>query len=443
MWTFTTDGGNLNAPTNLKALNVTSSTVQIGWDPVNSPDQQVVNFNVYQDGERVATVTDSVYEATGLTPDTLYEFKVTAVDKQGTESAPSEALTVITQAVEIPGAPVWTAGELEFSDITSNGVTMSWPEATADHGVDGYRVYLKGRSEPVVAVTNDVYSHTASGLEPDTRYHFTVKAYNAAGESAGLHNTVTTPAAAVDKSELIGLIASAQQRLDETREGTSPGQYPVAARSALLAAIERASAIAQQDHATAKTVQDAIIALQAAIRTYNASVVPSTENPPSSGSESGSGSSGGYVLSGDNRLKELEVIIGDKAAELTPAFNENRTEYRLETEAESVQLRVHAANSKATVLLGEEPLKKDQVIELKEGDNLLKLVIRAENGTTRTYQLTIHRKAKPGTEEPKPEPKPVMLTDIAGHWASSAIEEAVQLGIVGGIRIIPLNRTDK
>ncbi|MGG3505613.1 S-layer homology domain-containing protein [Paenibacillus lautus] len=432
VWTFTTDGGNLNAPTNLKALNVTSSTVQIGWDPVNSPDQQVVNFNVYQDGERVATVTDSVYEATGLTPDTLYEFKVTAVDKQGTESTPSEALTVITQAVEIPGAPVWTAGELEFSDITSNGVSMSWPEATADHGVDGYRVYLKGRSEPVVAVTNDVYSHTASGLEPDTRYHFTVKAYNAAGESAGLHNTVTTPAAAVDKSELIGLIASAQQRLDETREGTSPGQYPVAARSALRAAIERASAIAQQDHATAKTVQDAIIALQAAIRTYNASVVPSTENPPSSGSESGSGSSGGYVLSGDNRLKELEVIIGDKAAELTPAFNENRTEYRLETEAESVQLRVHAAHSKATVLLGEEPLKKDQVIELKEGDNLLKLVIRAENGTTRTYQLTIHRKAKPGTEEPKPEPKPVMLTDIAGHWASSAIEEAVQLGIVGG-----------
>ena len=95
------------------------------------------------------------------------------------ESAPSEILTVITQAVEIPGAPVWTAGELEFSDITSNGVSMSWPEATADDGVDGYRVYLKGRNEPVVTVTNDVYSHTASGLEPDTRYHFTVKAYNA------------------------------------------------------------------------------------------------------------------------------------------------------------------------------------------------------------------------------------------------------------------------
>ncbi|MGV2787393.1 S-layer protein, partial [Clostridium perfringens] len=176
----------------------------------------------------------------------------------------------------------------------SNGVSRSWPEATADAGVVGYRVYLKGRSAPDVAVTNDVYSHTASGLAPDTRYHFTVKAYNAAGESVGLHNSVTTTAAAVDKKELIGLIASAQQRLDETREGTLPGQYPVAARSALRAAIERASAIAQQDHATAKAVENAIIALQAAIRTYNASVVPSTENPPSSGSESGSGASGGH-----------------------------------------------------------------------------------------------------------------------------------------------------
>ena len=50
VWTFTTDGGNLNAPTNLKALDVTSSTVQIGWDPVNSQDQQAMKYNVYQDG---------------------------------------------------------------------------------------------------------------------------------------------------------------------------------------------------------------------------------------------------------------------------------------------------------------------------------------------------------------------------------------------------------
>lgn len=431
VWTFTTDEGDLAAPTNLKALQVTSSSVQIGWDPVNRPDQQVVNYHVYQDGQQVATVTDSVYEATGLTPDTPYEFKVTASDQHGAESPPSEILTVTTSAVDVPGAPVWTPGELEFSEITSSRVTMSWPEAAASDGVDGYRVYLKGREEPVVTVTSDVYSHTAAGLTPDTRYHFTVKAYNAAGESVGLHNSVTTSAAGVDKSELIGLIASAQQRLDETREGSSPGQYPAGARSALRDAIANASAIAQQDHATAKDVKDAMTALQAAIRAYNASVIPSSENPPSSGSGSES-SGGGVPLSGNNQLKALEVIIGGVAAALTPAFNESTTEYRLETDAESVQLRVGAAHGKAAVLLEGEPLKNDQVIGLKEGDNVLKLVVRAENGATKTYQLTIHRKVKAVTEEPKPEPQSVLLTDIGGHWASSAIEQAVSLGIVGG-----------
>ncbi|KOP67910.1 S-layer protein [Bacillus sp. FJAT-18019] len=437
VWTFTTNEGNMTAPTNLKVLDVTSSTIQLGWDPVTSQDQQPITYNVYQDGQRVAAVTDSVYEATELMPDTLYEFQVSALDAQGTESDRSDVLTVITESVEIPGAPVWTSGELDFTDIMQDSVTMSWPEATADDGVEEYRVYLKGLTEPIVSVTNDVYSYTASGLEPDTRYHFTVKAYNAAGESAGLHGSVTTKAAAVDKSELNRWIDTAQRRLDETSEGSSPGQYPAAARSRLRAAIESARAVTEREDVTAMEVKEAISALQAAIRSYDAAVVPSPGNPalpenPSPPISRPDSSPIGNVLSGDSRLKLIEVLIGGTAAVLTPAFNESTTEYRLDTEAESVQLRIEAAHGKATVLLGEQPVKKDQVIELKEGDNLLKLVVRAENGTTRTYQLNIHRKAKAAEEQPKPEPKPLVFTDTAGHWASSAIEQAVELGIVDG-----------
>lgn len=436
VWTFTTNEGNLAAPTNLKVLDVTSSTVQLGWDPVPSQDQQPITYNVYQDGQRVATVTDSVYEATELMPDTLYEFQVSALDAQGTESDRSDVLTVITESVEIPGAPVWTSGELNFTDIMQDRVTMSWPEATADDGVEEYHVYLKGFTEPIVSVTNDVYSYTASGLEPDTQYHFTVKAYNAAGESAGLHGSVTTKAVAVDKSELNRWIDSAQRRLDETSEGSSPGQYPAAARARLLAVIESARGVAEQEDASAIEVNQAISNLQSAINSYNAAVVPTPGNPSlpdnPSPSSSGSAPSGNTVPSGSSSLKQLQVMIGGTAAELTPPFNENITEYKLETEAESVQLRFEAAFGEVTVLLNDKPVEKDQVIELKEGDNLVKLVVRAKNGTTRTYQLNIHRKAKAAEEQPKPEPKPLVFTDTAGHWASSAIKQAVELGIVDG-----------
>ncbi|GAA0835786.1 hypothetical protein GCM10008915_22830 [Bifidobacterium pullorum subsp. gallinarum] len=428
VWSFTTEGGELPAPTNLKALRVTSSSVQLGWDSVNHPDQQVAGYNIYQNGQQTATVTESVYETTGLMADTVYEFQVTTLDEQGNESDRSDRLTITTNAEVISGAPVWSSGELKVTDITPISVTLGWPEANAPDGVDGYRVYQNGRSKPVVTVTNDVYSHTVSSLEPDTLYHFTVKAYNAAGESHGLHQSVTTPAAAVDKRELKRWIALAQQRLDETQEGSSPGQYPAAARSALRTAIASASVVAEQDQATAKDVEDAVIILQAAIRAYNVSVVPSSENPPSSGSDS----SGGIVQSGNTNLKGLEVIIGGKAVELSPAFNQNTTEYRLETEAESVQLRVGAAHSGAKVLLGDEAVKPDQLIALTEGDNILRLVVQAENGATKVYQLNIHRKAKQETEATKPDPKPAGLTDIGEHWAASAIEQAVQLEIVGG-----------
>lgn len=211
---------------------------------------------------------------------------------------------------------------------------------------------------------------------------------------------------------------------------------PAAARFALRTAIASASVVAEQDQATAKDVEDAVIVLQAAIRAYNVSVIPSSENPPSSGSDS----SGGIVRSGNTNLKGLEVIIGGKAVELSPAFNQNTTEYRLETEAESVQLRVGAAHSGAKVLLGDEAVKPDQLIALTEGDNILRLVVQAENGATKVYQLNIHRKAKE-TEATKPDPKPAGLTDIGEHWAASAIEQAVQLEIVGGYPTRPSDRT--
>lgn len=436
VWTFSTYEGNLSSPTNLKVLDKTISSVLLGWDPVITQDQQLVQYNVYQDNQHVATVTDSVYEATDLQPDTLYEFQVTALDAQGIESDRSEVLTVITSSIDVPGAPVWTSGELNFTEINQDSVTMSWPKATADDGVEEYRVYLKGVTEPVVSVTSDVYSYTASGLEPNTRYHYTIKAYNAAGESTGLHGSVTTRAMEVDKSELISWIELAQRRLDETYEGTSPGQYPAAARSRLQDVIESARRVAEQEDATEMEVHQAISHLQSAISSYNAAVVSSPENPslpdnPSPPS-SGSASSGNTVPSGSSSLKQLQVMIGGIAAELTPPFHENITEYSLETEAESVQLRFEAAQGKVTVFQDDKPLEQDQVIELKEGDNLLELVVQAENGSTRTYQLNIHRQAKTAEEQPQPEPKPLVFTDTAGHWASSAIQQAGLLGMVDG-----------
>ena len=100
VWTFTTTGesSKLAAPSKLKAQKVTTSSVQLEWEPVKGAEDETIRYHVYMDGERKATVTDSVYEITGLAPETAYKFTVTAVNIEDIESQPSEPLTVKTAA---------------------------------------------------------------------------------------------------------------------------------------------------------------------------------------------------------------------------------------------------------------------------------------------------------------------------------------------------------
>jgi len=100
VWTFTIsdETSKLAAPSKLQAQKVTSSSVQLEWEPVKGAEAETIRYHVYMDGERKATVTDSVYEITGLAPETAYKFTVAAVDAEGIESQPSEPLTVKTAA---------------------------------------------------------------------------------------------------------------------------------------------------------------------------------------------------------------------------------------------------------------------------------------------------------------------------------------------------------
>ncbi len=89
-------------------------------------------------------------------------------------------------------APVWPVGSvLSFSDISKNGVSLSWPEAADSSPIAGYRIY-KGESLET-SVTGSVYRYNATGLTESTEYAFAVVAYDSYGnDSAELRGTVRT-----------------------------------------------------------------------------------------------------------------------------------------------------------------------------------------------------------------------------------------------------------
>jgi hypothetical protein len=124
---------------------------------------------------------------TGLSPDTVYEIAVRAVDLAGNASDWSDPVTATTlPAADVtpPSPPRWVRA---FSTTTQ--IWAWWVGATDDTGVVAYRAYLDGR---LVATTSRTW-FTCSGLRPGTSYTLTVVAVDRAGNtSASAGSTVRT-----------------------------------------------------------------------------------------------------------------------------------------------------------------------------------------------------------------------------------------------------------
>ncbi|MBU5443345.1 chitobiase/beta-hexosaminidase C-terminal domain-containing protein [Paenibacillus sp. MSJ-34] len=157
-------------------------------------------------------------------------------------------------------------------------------------------------------------------------------------------------------------------------------------------------------------------------------VVTATPSAPSApGGNSGSGGGGGgHALSGNARLADLQVWAEGKSLKLSPSFASGTTAYTAHTEAERIEIVVKEAHSAAKVIWKDKVITDRIQVDLMEGDNTIELTVQAENGTKKTYTLTIYR------EQPKPTEPVIDITDIAGHWAESYIKRAAAKGIVSG-----------
>jgi hypothetical protein len=82
-----------------------------------------------------------------------------------------------------PSAPTG----LSATGETASTIALKWNASTDNVGVAGYRVY----SGSTLAVSTTTTTATASGLTPSTKYTFTVKAYDAAGNVSGPSSSVT------------------------------------------------------------------------------------------------------------------------------------------------------------------------------------------------------------------------------------------------------------
>ncbi len=176
-----------NAPTQLTVTGKTSSSVSLSWMAA-SDNVGVTGYDVYRGTSRVATVTGTTYNDTGLSASTAYSYTVRARDAAGNVSAASAAVSTTTDPADAgdnvaPDAPTG----LQVTGTTTSSASLSWSAASDNVGVTGYEVF-RG-STRVATVTGTSYTDT--GLAASTAYSYAVRARDAAGNVSALSGPVT------------------------------------------------------------------------------------------------------------------------------------------------------------------------------------------------------------------------------------------------------------
>jgi chitodextrinase len=167
-----------STPTGLAASALAPTSLTLSWNAATD-NVAVAGYRVYRDGALAASSAASPVQLTGLAPNTLYSFTVSAFDAAGNTSVPSAALALATLPLPDTTTPSIPNG-LAASALTASSLTLSWNAATDNVAVTGYRVYRNG----VLVASPASPTAAISGLVANTQYAFTVSAFDAAGNAS-------------------------------------------------------------------------------------------------------------------------------------------------------------------------------------------------------------------------------------------------------------------
>ena len=160
--TFTTDATPPNAPTSL-SVTVGETTADLSWTaPSDTGGETITSYEVSSDDGATWADTgdaDVSYQITGLTANTEYDFKVRAVNSEGSGTA-SSTVTETTDAAAVTPTLTWqvpsdAVGNTFSATLTSNVALDAAPT------VDDLRLRDDDNSDPVISLNSTNTTITA------------------------------------------------------------------------------------------------------------------------------------------------------------------------------------------------------------------------------------------------------------------------------------------
>ncbi|HZM80219.1 MAG TPA: glycosyl hydrolase family 18 protein [Candidatus Limnocylindrales bacterium] len=162
------------------AGTITNTSVALSWAASSGT---VSGYRVYEGSTVVASPTGTSATISGLGTCTTHTYSVAAFNGAG-ESARSGSVTVTTTGcgTGVPGVPT----NLRVTGTTNTSISIAWNASTGT--VSGYRVY----EGTTLRTTVTELSATLSGLAVCSSHTYSVRAFNASGESTAATVTGTT-----------------------------------------------------------------------------------------------------------------------------------------------------------------------------------------------------------------------------------------------------------
>lgn len=170
-----------DVPTNLTSTNITSSTATLGCDPVSTATSYDFAYKVNGGNWITENSLTNSLNIVGLTPSSIYQYKVKAKCPSGTSAYSANAtFTTNSNSCLVPTNPTTTA-------ITSTTATFNW---TAVSGAIAYHVEYRVKLSSglwdnwqSVSPNPTINSYVATGLIANSDYQWRVKTICNGGES--------------------------------------------------------------------------------------------------------------------------------------------------------------------------------------------------------------------------------------------------------------------
>ena len=162
----------------LSAKAASQTQIDLSWS-ASKAERGVAGYEVYQDGGKIKSVKTETLTVTGLAPGTTYCFRVIAFDMDRRQSPHSNESCAKTLPAAIDMPPSAPTG-LQAVAVSSTEIGPTWNPAKDDKGVEGYNIYYRG----ALLKTSRNTSAEHSRLTPDTRYCYSVSAFDTAGNES-------------------------------------------------------------------------------------------------------------------------------------------------------------------------------------------------------------------------------------------------------------------